>query len=50
MRFSHASASVERGRGTAESKVMALKEAGATVVERPQEIPEAVKRLLTSRL
>jgi succinyl-CoA synthetase alpha subunit len=46
MRFSHASAIVERGRGTAESKVKALREAGATVVERPQEIPEAVKKLL----
>ena len=46
MRFSHASAIVERGRGTAESKIRALREAGATVVERPQEIPEAVKRLL----
>jgi succinyl-CoA synthetase alpha subunit len=46
MRFSHASAIVERGRGTAESKVKALKEAGATVVDSPQEIPGAVKKLL----
>jgi succinyl-CoA synthetase alpha subunit len=46
MRFSHASAIIERGRGTAESKVKALREAGATVVDTPQEIPVAVKKLL----
>jgi succinyl-CoA synthetase alpha subunit len=46
MRFSHASAIIERGRGTAESKVKALREAGAQVVDSPQEIPRAVKRLL----
>jgi succinyl-CoA synthetase alpha subunit len=46
MRFSHASAIVERGRGTAKSKVKALRSAGATVVDTPQEIPAAVKKLL----
>jgi len=46
MRFSHASAIIERGRGTAESKVKALKEAGAYVVDRPQEIPGVVKKLI----
>jgi len=38
MRFSHASAIIERGRGTAESKVKALEAVGAHIVERPQEI------------
>ena len=46
MRFSHASAIIERGRGTAESKVKALREAGALVVDSPREIPDTVKRLL----
>lgn len=46
MRFSHASAIIERGRGTAESKVKALREAGAHVVDRPQEIPGVVRGLL----
>lgn len=46
VRFSHASAIIERGRGTAESKVKALKEAKAYVVDKPQEIPETVRRIL----
>jgi len=46
VRFSHASAIIERGRGSAESKVKALKEAGAVVVDRPDEIPVVVKKLL----
>jgi len=46
MRFSHASAIVEAGRGTAESKVKALQSAGASVVERPQEIAVECGRIL----
>lgn len=46
MRFSHASAIVERGRGTAKSKIKALKEAGAHVVDSPEEIAPTVARLL----
>jgi len=46
MRFSHASAIIEGRRGTAESKIMALREAGATVVDKPEEIAVAVKRAL----
>jgi succinyl-CoA synthetase alpha subunit len=38
LRFSHASAIVEGGRGTAEGKIRALKEVGAHVVDRPQDI------------
>ncbi len=45
-RFSHAGAIVEGGRGTHESKVRRLREAGAIVVESFMEIPEAVKRVL----
>jgi len=46
MRFSHASAIVERGRGTAESKVKALKSAGAYVVDTPQELGTTLAKLL----
>lgn len=46
MRFSHASAIVERGRGTAESKIRALREAGAHVVDRPEELGPTVANLL----
>lgn len=46
MRFSHASAIIEGGRGTAESKVKALEEAGAVVVERPQQIAASIARIL----
>ena len=46
MRFSHASAIIEGGRGTAESKVKALEEVGAYVVERPQEIAITVAKIL----
>jgi succinyl-CoA synthetase alpha subunit len=38
LRFSHASAIVEGGRGTAEGKAEALKEVGAHVVDRPEDI------------
>ena len=46
MRFSHASAIIEGGRGTAESKVKALEEVGAYVVESPQEIVTTLARIL----
>jgi len=45
-RFSHAGAIVEGGRGTHESKVNRLREAGAYVVDSFMEIPEAVKKVL----
>jgi succinyl-CoA synthetase alpha subunit len=46
VRFSHASAIVERGRGTAESKIKALEDVGAVVVDKPQEIAPAARKLL----
>jgi succinyl-CoA synthetase alpha subunit len=46
IRFSHASAIIEEGRGTAESKIKALMEAGATVVEKPEEVVVKVKELI----
>ena len=46
VRFSHASAIIERGRGTAESKVKALEDVGATVVDNPQEIAPTIHKLL----
>ena len=48
IRFSHASAIIEEGRGTAESKIKALREAGATVVERPDEVVVKVKESIRS--
>jgi len=45
-RFSHASAIIERGRGSVPSKVKALREAGAYPVESPKEIVPTLKRLL----
>jgi succinyl-CoA synthetase alpha subunit len=49
MRFSHASAIVERGRGSAESKIKALRQAGAHVVDRPEELAPALARILGAR-
>ena len=46
MRFSHASAIIERGRGTAESKIKALEAVGVYVVERPQEIAITLAKIL----
>ena len=46
MRFSHASAIIERGRGNAESKVKALEKIGAQVVDSPQEIATTVAKIL----
>ncbi|MFQ6122107.1 MAG: CoA-binding protein [Dehalococcoidales bacterium] len=45
-RFSHASAIIERGRGSVQSKVKALREAGAYPVETPKDIVPTLKRLL----
>ena len=46
VRFSHAGAIVEGGRGTHEGKVAALRSAGATVVETFDALPVAVARRL----
>jgi succinyl-CoA synthetase alpha subunit len=46
MRFSHASSIIERGKGSAKSKIASLKEAGVHVVDRPDEIAPTLKRLL----
>jgi len=45
MRFSHASAIIEQGRGTAESKVKALEGVGAYVVERPKDIGSTLTKI-----
>lgn len=49
VRFSHAGAIVEGGRGTHEGKVKALREAGATVVDTFDELPAAVAAVLGGR-
>lgn len=46
MRFSHASSIVERGRGTAQGKIKALTDAGAHVVDSPEEIAPKIKELI----
>jgi succinyl-CoA synthetase alpha subunit len=46
VRFSHAGAIVEGGRGTHEGKVAALREAGATVVDAFDALPAAVAGVL----
>jgi len=46
VRFSHAGAIVDGGRGTHEGKVAALREAGATVVDAFDALPAAVARVL----
>jgi len=45
-RFSHASAIVERGRGSVQGKVKVLREAGAYPVETPKEIVPTLKKVL----
>lgn len=45
-RFSHASAIIERGRGSVQSKVKILREAGAYPVETPKDIVPTLKKLL----
>lgn len=46
MRFSHASSIIEGRRGTAQAKIQALQEAGAHVVERPDQIAPTLKGIL----
>jgi succinyl-CoA synthetase alpha subunit len=46
MRFSHASSIIERGRGSAKSKIESLKEAGVHVVDRPDQIAPTIKQLI----
>ena len=46
MRFSHASAIVDRGRGSAESKIRALRDAGAHVVDRPEGLARTLVAVL----
>jgi len=46
IRYSHASAIVERGRGSAESKLRALKNVGAHVIDKPEEIGYILSQLL----
>lgn len=47
LRFSHASAIVEGGRGTAEAKMQALRDVGAHVVDKPEDIGPALRRVFT---
>jgi succinyl-CoA synthetase alpha subunit len=46
MRFSHASSIIERGKGSARDKIARLREVGAHVVERPEDIAPTTKALL----
>jgi succinyl-CoA synthetase alpha subunit len=46
IRFSHASAIIEGGKGTAEGKAEALQNAGAYVVDKPDDIGPTVAKLL----
>ena len=48
MRFSHASAIIEGGKGTAEGKAAALREAGAYVLDRPEDIGPVLKKIFAS--
>lgn len=49
IRFSHASAIIEGGKGTAEGKAKALQEAGAHVVDKPDDIGPTVAKLLGNK-
>jgi succinyl-CoA synthetase alpha subunit len=46
IRFSHASAIIEGGKGTAESKIQDLKSAGAYVVDKPDDIGPTLVKIL----
>lgn len=48
-RFGHAGALIERGRGTYESKVEALRSAGVTIAATIREVPELAKQALARR-
>jgi len=48
LRFSHASAIVEGGRGSAEGKMKALQDVGAYVVDRPEEIGPTLQKVFRS--
>jgi succinyl-CoA synthetase alpha subunit len=48
-RMGHAGAIISRGRGTAESKIEALKAAGCQIATLPYEIPDLVARALQER-
>ena len=48
MRFSHASAIIEGGRGTAEGKANALRKAGAHVLDRPEDIGPTLQKLFSN--
>jgi succinyl-CoA synthetase alpha subunit len=45
LRFSHASAIIEGGKGTPESKIKALRDAGAHVVEKPEDIGTVLQQI-----
>jgi succinyl-CoA synthetase alpha subunit len=45
-RFSHASSIVERGRGSARSKMEAVTKAGGFVAESPDDIPRILRKLV----
>ncbi len=45
VRFSHASAIIERGRGSAEQKIRALEDAGVCVVDKPEDIGPTLQRV-----
>ncbi len=49
MRFSHASAIIEGGKGTAESKVEALRAVGAHVLDRPEDIGPTLKGIFNAK-
>lgn len=49
IRFSHASAIIEGGKGTAEGKVAALREAGVHVVDRPDDIGPTLVKILKAK-
>lgn len=42
----HAGAIVSKGRGSADSKIMALKNAGALIAQTPEDIPQLLKNML----
>ncbi len=49
MRFSHASAIIEGGKGTAEGKIAALREVGAYVLEKPEDLGPTLAKVFGSK-